>query len=270
MLKAAAASGDVSGLEDVARRYFHTQAGYQATLLLARNHLDHDRPLAAALCLERLAAAPQAAAAFEPMLSVMLAASWQRSGLPDRAEKTLRALKKKNPDAVLRIADKTVPLFSDDRQALAWLDSTVGKTENATAGALQQWLLPRGDAARNAASDGGMPLLNPLWRVSTTNHPTLEKTLAAIRQQYLDQGIVALPSMQPLAVNGLILMRTARDLLAVDFTSGKRIWPVRSGSDTSLEQMLSSSTGNGGGIDPQRNPALLERFFEDATFGTLS
>ncbi len=76
--------------------------------------------------------------------------------------------------------------------------------------ALQQWLLPRGDAARNAASDGGMPLLNPLWRVSTTNHPTLEKTLSAIRQQYLDQGIVALPSMQPLAVNGLILMRTAR------------------------------------------------------------
>ncbi len=48
MLKAAAASGDISGLEDVARRYFHTQAGYQATLLLARFHLDHDRPLAAA------------------------------------------------------------------------------------------------------------------------------------------------------------------------------------------------------------------------------
>ncbi len=34
--------------------------------------------------------------------------------------------------------------------------------------------------------------------------------------------------------------------------------------------MLSASTGNGGGIDPLRNPALIERFFEDATFGTLS
>ncbi len=69
------------------------------------------------------------------MLSVMLAASWQRGGLPDRAEKTLLELKKKNPDAALRIADKAVPLFSEDRQALAWLDATVGKSANEAAGA---------------------------------------------------------------------------------------------------------------------------------------
>jgi outer membrane protein assembly factor BamB/tetratricopeptide (TPR) repeat protein len=270
MLNAAAASGDVAALEDVARRYFHTKAGYQAALLLARHHLDHGHPLAAAVCLERLLESPQAAAAFEPMLSLMLAASWQRGGLTERAEETLLSLKKKDPHAILHVADKTVQLFSDDRQAIAWLESTVGKSENSPPGAMQQWTLVRGDAARNAASAGGMPLLNPLWRVSTTNHPTLEKTLGTIRQQYLDQGIAALPSMQPLAVGDLVLMRTARDLLAVDFSTGKRLWPVRSGSETSLEQMLSSTSTGDGNIDPQRNPALIERFCEDATFGTLS
>ncbi|HTQ39949.1 MAG TPA: PQQ-binding-like beta-propeller repeat protein, partial [Pirellulales bacterium] len=274
MLDAATAAGDIAGLEEIARRYFHTKAGYQATLLLGRHHLDHDRPLAAALCFQRLLDAPNAAATFEPTLSVLLATSWQRGGVPDRAQEVLLSLKKKSPNAELRVAGKTVALFSDDKQALAWLESTTGKPQKMSPEQLQQWALVGGNPARNAASMGGIPLLSPLWRVSTTNHPTLEKSLAGIRQQYVDQGVAAIPSMQPLAVGNLVLMRTARDMLAVDFDSGKRLWPIRSGSDTSLEQMLNSSTSSGSSgtntIDPQHNPGLIERFWEDATFGTLS
>src|SRR5262249_393767 len=89
MLVVAADSGDINKLEEIARRYFHTQAGYQATLLLGRHYLDHNRPLAAALCFQRLLDAPAAAAALEPSLSVLLASSWLSGGMTDRAQETL-------------------------------------------------------------------------------------------------------------------------------------------------------------------------------------
>jgi outer membrane protein assembly factor BamB/tetratricopeptide (TPR) repeat protein len=271
LLNAAAAAGDIVQLQEIARRYFHTQAGYQATLLLARYQLDHDHPLAAALGLERLENAPSAANAFEPSLSVLLATSWSRAGMLDKARDTLIALKNRDPHASVRVGGKPQQIFSDDRDALAWLEANVGKSPEASAAELQQWAVFRGDPARNASSSGGMPLLNPLWRVSTTNHPTLEKALVDIRKYYLDQGQAALPAMQPLAVGDLVLMRTARDLLAVDFESGKRLWPIRSSNDITPEQLLgSSSNSNAASFDPQRSPGLTERFWEDATYGILS
>ena len=48
-LDRAIAAGDIELLSEVQRRYFHTRAGYQAMLLLGRYHLDHGRPIMAAL-----------------------------------------------------------------------------------------------------------------------------------------------------------------------------------------------------------------------------
>ena len=44
MLTEAAVAGDPVGLAEVSRRFFHTRAGYEATLLLGLHHLDHTRP----------------------------------------------------------------------------------------------------------------------------------------------------------------------------------------------------------------------------------
>ena len=52
------------------------------------------RPLAAALCLQRLRDAATDADQFEPMLSLSLATCWVRGGHPDKARDTMRALKK--------------------------------------------------------------------------------------------------------------------------------------------------------------------------------
>ncbi len=271
MLQEAAAGGDVPRLEEIARRFFHTKAGNEATLLLGRHHQDHGRPLAAAFCFARLQATPDAAASYEPALSLMLATSWLQSGMPERASEVLAALKKSNPKVALRIGDKTLNMPADDAKAVPWLLAAVGNPRQAQPAELEHWALFRGNPARNAVSAGGSPLLNPRWRVPTTNHPALEKALAGIRQRYLEQGVAALPGMHPLAVGDVVLMRTARDLLAVDFNTGKRIWEVRPPGDSSLERLISSSGGSGQfRFDPQQNPGLTERFWDDATFGTLA
>ena len=271
LLNAAAQAGDIHQLQEIARRYFHTPAGYQATLLLGRYQLDHDRPLAAALCLERLEDTPTAANTFEPSLSLLLANAWARAGMPSRASETLVNLKNKDPHAIVRIGGKSHELFAEDRDALAWLEDKVSTPPVVSAAELQQWAIYRGNPARNAESAGGIPLLNPRWRVPITIHPTLERVLLDIRKYYLDQNTSVLPAMQPLAVDNLVLMRTAHDMFAVDFDSGKRVWPICSSGQATPEQLLGNQASSGSGtFDPQHSPGLTERFWEDATYGVMA
>ena len=270
MLDAAAKEGDIAKLEEIARRYFHTQAGYQAMLLLGRHQLDHHHPLAAALCFQRLTESP-AAETFEPSLSVLLASSWLESGMPDRAAKVLVALQKKSPNAALRLGGKELRLFSDPNQALAWLQTAVGQAQEGSAEQVDNWTIARGDPAHNANSAGGMPVLNPRWRATMTDYDkTLEKNLQATRDGFIRDGIPALPSMQPLAIGNLILMRAGKETWAVDFETGKQRWPIFFDEQIADRLAGASASGDGTRSDGQNNAALVERFFQDSTFGNLS
>lgn len=271
MLGDAIKSPDIGQLEQVARRFFHTKAGYEATLLLGRQHLDRGRPLVAAMCLQRLLNSPAAAAEYDPELSALAALCWWRAGMSDRAVEILVGLKKRDPKATIHIADHSARLFNEDQKAKEWLVSQFDKPPEATAEQKENWALYRGSPSRNASVRGGIPLLNPRWRVSTTTHPSVEKALVNLRQQYIDQGLAMLPAIHPLAVGSLVLMPTGKDLLAIDLNSGKRLWPVRSGNETSVDQWLQVSNGSGQPrSDLQASPLLAERFLLDVTRGTLA
>ena len=72
----------------------------------------------------------------------------------------------------------------------------------------------------------------------------MEDYLRQIRQTYHEQGASDAPCLHPLAVDNVVLMRTLRNLLAVDFLSGKRLWEVP--VDDQLDTLLSNSGGDGG------------------------
>ena len=93
LLEKALTQRSVPLLVEVARRYFHTRAGYEASLLVGRSYLDQGRPLAAALHFERLAASPMAVQQYDPELSILLATSWLLADMPARAKETLLKLR---------------------------------------------------------------------------------------------------------------------------------------------------------------------------------
>ena len=127
----------------------------------------------------------------------------------------------------MRIAGEPVKLFDYDARALAWLEDRVGKAAGGPSPGRRRLAdCIAATARRNAPSRGGRPLLNPRWRVRVAHHPTIEKLVSQLRQCNLDQDIAALPSLHPLAVGNLVLMRNSRSLLAVDFTTGKLVWPA--------------------------------------------
>lgn len=273
MLAAAAAAGDAAGLAEVSRRFFHTRAGYEATFLLGLHYWNHGSPLAAAMTLRRLKQSSAAADEFEPGLSVALAASWSRAGSPDKAGPLLDELRKRFSGASVLVGGKAVSLSGDDlARLMAPAKAAAGSQPD------DGWLMDRGDPSRNADVSASGPLLSTCWRIPTAEHPFVESLIEQIQQSNRDQDRWALPASRPLVVNDVVLMRTARNLLAVDFRTGKRIWEVP--GDDPFESISEASLGvQDADADPfgnrRRGPLDLQtvlryRLWADATFGSLA
>ncbi len=267
MLDEAAADGDAMRLAEISRRFFHTRAGYEATFLLGLYHLDHERPLAGALTLGRLQDASGTAELFEPALSLAIATCWLRAGMPERAQEVLAALSERNPNSTVRIAGKDVPLPGKQEKLVEWLTGAIGPLHQAAPIQPDRWTMVRGNASRNASSLGGAPLMNMRWHVSSTDHPMVDGILVYLDRIFKEQSVPVLPGLHPLAVDDVVLMRTARNLLAVDFATGKRLWEVP--TDDLPGKLLLSGQKVASGYS-QLAMGLSQRIWEDATYGTMT
>lgn len=277
LVDSAVNQGDINQLVNVSRKFFQTEAGQQATFLVGRYHLDGGRPLAAALTLQRLANHKQTAQAYEPELSLSLAVAWFYAGMEENGRQVLSDLQKR-PE-LWRRSDIAAPaqLMTDVSTAAQWLLDQIQTRHGAGGRSENEWLLYRGNVSRNGATQGDIPLIvsdNPLvncrWRVATCSHTRMEDEVAKVQQHYAANQIPALPSLQPLAVGGVILMRTPRYLFAVDASTGKRIWLY---DDLSLQM--------GEGLSPENNVDTLknrsevlggwhQRIWDDAPYGQMS
>ncbi|RLS77265.1 MAG: hypothetical protein DWI03_06955 [Planctomycetota bacterium] len=252
-LEQAVAANDAAAIVAVARRWFTTPAGHHAALMTAVAALESGRPVEAAAWLDRLAALADTAC-FEPTLSLMRALALQRAGDPQAANRIIReaAAGRHGP---VRLAGREVNLSFAAGQGMQWLADVVGLPPSPRVG--DEWRQLRGDAARNAIANASRPLLAPRYRVPLTRHPEEARLLEKRRSVAGDAGRSLLPAAAPLAVNGLIVVRTPLGVLAVDFETGKRLW-LQSGA---------------AGSEPADAAAVqrdIDLAFEDATSGGLS
>lgn len=267
-LDQALSAGNMDDLADVIRRFLHTQAGYEASILAGRYELGRGRPMAAALHLDRVARMPAAAVRYEPELSFLLAACWLYAGMPEKTQETLVAMRGRVPGDTIRLGDEQVAMFRDDAEALDWFEALVGQRPSLLTPELSEWVVHRGNAARNARTQGSLPLLSYRWRVPTCIDRADEMLIEKLEKQYRDEARAAIPALQPLAVGETILMRTPHKLLGVDFASGKRIWVWPPWEGDSIDPW--------GGMDrhqvlaAQREQEVQQRIWDDAAYGQIS
>jgi len=271
MLTEAISTGDRDRLADVSQQFYHTDAGYEATLLLGLDHLDHGRPLAAALTLQRLRQAMSDSHRFEPTLSLAMATCRLQAGMPQEAQAALAALKQNLGRETVAIAGKQVSLFTRESEALPWLVGLIGPQNTSGEGRADSWAMFRGGPSRNAAGGGGAPLLNVRWQIPLADGPLEEKHLRRLQRSSLERGVATLPGLHPLVVDDVVLMRTMRNLLAVDSVTGKRLWEVP--LDELWETVAVRNTGEADAFS--RPPVQLavnlqHRIWDDAAYGTLS
>ena len=263
------ARGDAATIAEVSRRFFHTAAGYEATHHLAAHQMDQGHPLAAALCLERLRETPAAAAQLEPQLSLELAACWFDAGMHAKAEAVLARLRTEGRFRQVYVGGRQVPLPEDDEDALAWLTDILGPRYAAGPSGAARWTMFRGAADRNASSIGGTPLLHARWTVPTSDDdPELETMLSDLADAYRDRQVAMLPSLHPLVVDDVVLMRTVGSLLAVDFRTGKRVW--RASIDGTLDDLLEPSGSPRSRQTQQMFAGIEQRVWNNTAYGTMS
>ena len=251
-------TGDLDILQNVMRRYRFTQAGVEASLIWARHMLDRNRPLQAAIVLERL----QHNWAAPPLDSATTwhhALSWLRAGMVREAQSRLTTLTD-GQRRDLQLAGLPVEMpdlvrrFAQDRPL------PNARTED--------WLLVRGDARRSGrAIEAGLPWLRARWQYPTTSDVAAE-ALKTLQTLYREQHFAALPAGQPLAVGGRVLVRTASALLAIDAKTGDLAW--RATFDDGVATLIARDEGSLAADSPQLLTGLDERSWGDATYGTMS
>ncbi len=271
LVKRAVEQRDISLLHEVTRKYFHTQAGYDAAMLIGRWQLDHGHPLAAALSLKRLADIPHASGPYEPTLSLLLAASWLRAGMTNEAAEVVVTLKRSRRGEDLKFGGRTVAWFATDQEAPAWLEQNLRGGRIELHEREQQWIIFRGNPQRNGLTTGGFPLMHFRWRVDTVLDAGDKNLVTQRRMEFESEDRAVIPSFQPLAVGDLVIMRTEEKVFGVDLKTGKRVWNYP-WSHEGLEQLSreSENVPKYNANRSKRREQLEQRLWDDNPYGQLA
>ena len=269
---------DLAAVSEVARRFVHTKAGYEATFLLGRLELDQGRALAAAILLQPLCEQTPARDMLDPELSVLTAAAWRYAQRSDKANEVLIALKWRTPKAKVRLKDGEQSLFEKEEDALKWLEHIAGRGLAPAAAIANQWIMFRGDEARNAATAGGMPLVTSEWYFPSTNDPDLVNWISKYARTLLDKGEPIVPAMQALAVAAIskkdnkrldyVVIRSPDTVMGVSLKNGRRMWvypyavPITNNAEKLTPGVQQAAT--------TRENAVRQRIWEDNLYGQLS
>jgi len=269
-LQEAVAAGNMEGVAEVSRRYCHTEAAEEALILLGRYHLDQGRPLAAALCIEQVHRTATAAA-YEPELSLLLAACWARAGEPEKAAVLLEQVRRRWPDAKAPDADHPDQLVLLSRKpADQWIAAWSSDLNAVRPPEEQEWNLFLGNPARIASAAGGRPLtLRPCWRQRVAIEASAEEAIASQARQLFDQSTPSVPALNPLALGEVVLMRGAGRLAAIDIQTGKIVWQTEPTEDVrspSTEGEVVSEPPEPG----RRSRSAPLEVWGDRTRGTIS
>ncbi|MEZ6078673.1 MAG: PQQ-binding-like beta-propeller repeat protein [Pirellulaceae bacterium] len=226
-LTAAISEADFERLGSVARKYMHTEAGYDAQVLLAQYKLTSGHPLAAAGLLQNLLGYPAARQRYGAALALATARALRAAGNVDAAGTTLKLAARNFPGESLTIAGQQMPLdaVTDWRSILSRDAEKEQPIVDTTAGSA--WTMSGGSPERNATSQASMPLPTERWMKKIHSSLPEEEAIERQSQAETQKGRVLLPKFELRMVGDLVLTKTTdASLLAIDFDTGVIKWPL--------------------------------------------
>lgn len=268
LLNEAKAKSDPQLLADVAQRYFHTEAGAEATDLLGTYHLDRGRPLMAALCYDRLL--HRGATDQLPPLTLFKAAlAFHQVGdaaNTDAARQAWKRLAAKLGRQGLRVGEEQV--------GLEQLQKELDQAAVPESASPFDWAVFRGNASRSAKGRGGDPFLESKWHVSMLSdklNPAAGEWFEKARQQAQYRPEPMLPAFLPVAACGKLIYRSYSGIHAVDIKTGDLLWdsvPLAGSLDALAELTKRQEVTNW--FQQYLAGNYQNILFENSTVGTLS
>ncbi len=227
-LESAITDKDFDKIGAVARKYLHTEAGYDAHVLWAQYKLTSGYPLATASLLQSLLDYPTARERYGPQLALNAARAWRLAGNAETAGLIMRMAAGNFPGASVEIAGEQIPLAaSTDWVAVLRREADDQPPPLVDRAASSNWNVTGGAPERNATSSASMPL--PIERWVREIHSSLPEQQAILRHHEAEsqKGRVPLPKFELRIVGDLVLTKTTdASLLAIDFETGVIKWPL--------------------------------------------
>jgi outer membrane protein assembly factor BamB len=280
LLKQAKDTGDPQVLAEVAQRFFHTDAGAEATDLLGTYHLDRGGAIMAALCYERLlhrAGADQ----LGPLTLFKATLAFRRAGDEANrklAQETWKKLEARIKREGLRVGDQTV----EPAQLQQELDRASALI---AASSPFDWPLFRGNSTRTAKGRGSAPFLESKWQKSNLDHEALHPQTKALiveslAQQKYQPGNTRLPAFFPIAAGGKVIYRSyvgihavyTEDIPAAGIKAGDLAWEsnMTTGSLEALIYDFNKKQEVTNWLNLYKGAGSQNILFENSMVGTLS
>jgi outer membrane protein assembly factor BamB len=290
LLEDAIKDGRVDALQTVVRRYFHCEAGYEATYRSGVLHQDRGRHLAAALCFERLRELPAVAKKWEPVLSLRAAVCLSRAGLADKAVQALSAFHRLHGGGVVSLGGRSIRGFPKPQDGPAWLAKNfAGPRSQAPAWERvreTEWALFRGNLQRNGIAPLPAKAGDVTWRMTTVVDPAdvtadlvekaptqnirrLRDVMQSLTAANAQRNVPLPPCVHPLVIDGVVIVRTIEFTRAIELRSGTRLW--ESAPDLRLQADLElAAGGRATAVSRQIQATLWQRVFGELNRGTMS
>ena len=267
MLDQAAATRDWAKLGEVRRMYFHTQAGYDASWLLAQHEMFQGHPIAASALLDDIVILPRAINRLGKGVLVLHAAACKLANR--KLPATLDGVSGQAGQVSIAGAEQTGPKQGELAQ---WLDQFYGAVGKLPAGQIENYLVYNASENRNGASSGQMPLSNVRWQLDTTVSPKQEREVKDLSKSLASSGQLPPPSWVPLKVGKQLLMRTTEYLVGVDYRTGKRIWLHPWSSTKDDDQTTEANAALTGGVKGNLGVTefLRQRVWNDVPYGQVT
>lgn len=285
LLKEAVEQNDEHKLTDVARLYFHTPAGYEATYRMGLKQFDHGEPMQAALLLRRLQRNPEVAKRFEPLLSLRIALCWMRAGMPNEANSVLQTLKTSGQAQTVMLAGRERDLFTDQGEPSKWLSELINEQAAPQYANKTDWLMAGGGPSRNAILPVPVAIQAETWQAATVvdsyfKNPddpletpldvTLRSLVSEQKNFRSNSSQHRLPSRQPLVVDGMLIFRKLPSVGIYDLESGDFLFET-CGWDFTLQKLVDPNESE---LIPNwkmyLGQLLNQRLWDDSTFGRMS
>jgi outer membrane protein assembly factor BamB len=266
MLSRAVAERDMDTIAKISHNYFHTKAGYEATVLLGRVYLDQGRTFSAIRSFQRIVDSPAAVEQYTPHIQVLLATAWLASGESTRAEEVLATLPER--ELGLLVQGERVDLSGVEGNAFEWLQMQLGKLPALNSVTQNNWMMFRGNAQRLAQSTSGFPLLINAWQTPAVLDANDRSLIDRLQGGLAEEMRPSIPAISPLAVGDYVIMRTPEYLVGVELKTGLRKWFYP--WDREAEIATESVNGSVAAGNNPRETELRERMWLDNVYGQPS
>ena len=261
LLSEAAEARDWHKVRDVRRKYFHTQAGFEASMLLAQHEVYQGHPLAASILLDDIVELPRAIEHLGKGVVLLHASATKLAGREVKVPSVGGG-----GEVIVGGQAESYPAANE---LSGWIAEHVGLLDRYTSPAPVDYPVFGGSANRNGTSAGQMPLTNLRWKLNTAASPRQERGVRKAAEELTTGGKLPPPSWTPLRIGDQLLMRTTERLVGVDYRTGKRVWtyPWQSASETfdQDESSLDAISGDYGASD-----LLSQRVWNDLPYGQVT